>query len=103
MARKALWALDGDEPEAAAYPAMAFALASDVAQRTASASLHVHGGYGFMEEYDVQLYFRRAKATRLLAGDPRDGLLGGRRPLLRAGRLTPARRPSVDRARTHRP
>ncbi len=75
VARKALWALDGDEPEAVAYPAMAFALAADVAQRTASASLHVHGGYGFMEEYDVQLYFRRAKATRLLAGDPRDGLL----------------------------
>lgn len=75
VARKALWALDGDEPEAAAFPAMAFALASDVAQRTASASLHVHGGYGFMEEYDVQLYFRRAKATRLLAGDPRDVLV----------------------------
>jgi len=34
----------------------------------------VHGGYGFMEEYDVQLYFRRAKTLRLLAGDPRDDL-----------------------------
>ncbi|MGI8936730.1 MAG: acyl-CoA dehydrogenase [Iamia sp.] len=74
VARKALWALDGDEPEATAYPVMAFALAADVAQRTASASLHVHGGYGFMEEYDIQLYFRRAKATGLMAGDPRDEL-----------------------------
>ncbi|HXH57191.1 acyl-CoA dehydrogenase [Iamia sp.] len=75
LARKALWALDGDEPEAEVLPAMAFALAADVARRTASASLHVHGGYGFMEEYDVQLYFRRAKATQLLAGDPRLDLL----------------------------
>ena len=75
VARKALWALDGGEPEADAFPAIAFALASEVAQRATAVSLHVHGGYGFMEEYDVQLYFRRAKATRLLAGDPRDDLL----------------------------
>ena len=75
VARKALWALDGAEPEAHAYPAIAFALASDVARRAASASLHVHGGYGFMEEYDIQLHFRRATATALLAGDPRHELL----------------------------
>jgi hypothetical protein len=50
---------------------MAFSWAGDVAQRTAAFSLHVHGGYGFMEEYDIQLYFRRAKGTRLLLGDPR--------------------------------
>jgi alkylation response protein AidB-like acyl-CoA dehydrogenase len=75
LARKALWALDGDEPEAEAFPAIAFAHASRVAQRAAAVSLHVHGGYGFMEEYDVQLYFRRAKTVRLLAGDPRDDLL----------------------------
>jgi alkylation response protein AidB-like acyl-CoA dehydrogenase len=31
----------------------------------------VHGGYGFMLEYDVQLYYRRAKAYPLLLGDPR--------------------------------
>jgi len=74
LARKALWALDGGEPEAAAHPAMAFARAAEVAQRTASDALHVHGGYGFMEEYDVQLAFRRAKAVRLLVGDPHDDL-----------------------------
>jgi alkylation response protein AidB-like acyl-CoA dehydrogenase len=34
-------------------------------------SLHTHGGYGFMLEYDVQLYYRRAKAWSLLGGDPR--------------------------------
>lgn len=75
VARKALWALDTGEPEAAAFPAIAFALAARVAQRAAAVSLHVHGGYGFMEEYDIQLHFRRAKTLRLLAGDPRDDLL----------------------------
>ena len=39
-------------------------------------SLHVHGGYGFMVEYDVQLYFRRAAAWPLLLGDPADQLAG---------------------------
>src|SRR5690606_12045722 len=53
------------------FPAMAFWFAGDTAHRATSWSLHVHGGYGFMEEYDVQLYFRRAKAVQLLLGDPR--------------------------------
>jgi len=110
VARKALWALDNGEPEAHAFPAMAFAHASHVAQRAAAVSLHVHGGYGFMEEYDVQLYFRRAKTLRLLAGDPRDDLLhvadrcfgpvGDPLPdgaSIVLGPLSPDRRPERDR------
>jgi alkylation response protein AidB-like acyl-CoA dehydrogenase len=71
LSNKAVWALDVEDPIARSFPGMAFWFAGDVAQRVASWSLHVHGGYGFMEEYDIQLYFRRAKGTRLLAGDPR--------------------------------
>ena len=41
----------------------------------AGASLHFHGGYGFMLEYDIQLYFRRIKAWALLAGDRQHALL----------------------------
>jgi alkylation response protein AidB-like acyl-CoA dehydrogenase len=33
-------------------------------------SLHVHGGYGYAEEYDIQLYYRRARGWSLLLGDP---------------------------------
>jgi alkylation response protein AidB-like acyl-CoA dehydrogenase len=75
LANKAVWALDVDDPVALSFPAMAFWFAGDTAQRVAAWSLHVHGGYGFMEEYDIQLYFRRAKAARLLVGDPRRDLL----------------------------
>lgn len=71
LANKAVWALDVADPVASSFPAMAFWFAGDTAQRSASWGLHVHGGYGFMEEYDIQLLFRRAKATRLLLGDPR--------------------------------
>jgi alkylation response protein AidB-like acyl-CoA dehydrogenase len=75
LSNKAVWALDVDEPTGASFAGMAFWFAGDTAQRVASWSLHVHGGYGFMEEYDIQLHFRRAKATRLLLGDPRRDLI----------------------------
>ena len=52
--------------------AMAFLAATTAARATAGASLHVHGGYGFMLEYDIQLYFRRATAWPLVLGDPAD-------------------------------
>ncbi|MCU1452453.1 MAG: uncharacterized protein JWN46_599 [Acidimicrobiales bacterium] len=71
LADKALWALDVGDAAASTFPSMAFAFAGTTAQEVAAAALHYHGGYGFMEEYDVQLYFRRAKAARLVLGDPR--------------------------------
>ena len=40
---------------------MAFLFAAEQAQRTSARALHYHGGYGFMEEYDIQLFYRRAK------------------------------------------
>ncbi len=53
---------------------MAFWFAGRTAEETTYASLHFHGGYGFMIEYDVQLYLRRAKAWTLALGDPADEL-----------------------------
>src|SRR4051812_8775805 len=79
LSNKAVWALDVTTGEgdavAASFPTMSCWFAGDVAQRAAGWSLHVHGGYGFMEEYDIQLYFRRAKAARLVLGDPRRELI----------------------------
>ena len=43
---------------------------SVAAQVAGEWSLHVHGGYGFMLEYDVQLYFRRAKGWAAVYSDP---------------------------------
>ena len=62
---------DTDDPRAPALADMAFAFAAETAQRVCAESLHFHGGYGFMVDYDVQLYFRRAKAWALVGGDPR--------------------------------
>jgi alkylation response protein AidB-like acyl-CoA dehydrogenase len=71
LAYEAVWALDEGEPTAPALAAQASWWCGEVADEAAGFSLHVHGGYGFMLEYDVQLHVRRAKATRLLLGDPR--------------------------------
>lgn len=74
LAYEAVWALDEGEPTAPMLCAQASWWCGLVAEEAAGFSLHVHGGYGFMLEYDVQLHVRRAKATRLLLGDPRDEL-----------------------------
>jgi len=74
LAFEAIWALDEDEPAAPMLAAQASWYCGQVAEEAAGFSLHVHGGYGFMLEYDVQLHVRRAKAARLVLGDPRDEL-----------------------------
>jgi alkylation response protein AidB-like acyl-CoA dehydrogenase len=68
---EAAWARDSDQPEAAKLASMAFLFAADCAFRTSRECLQFHGGYGFTLEYDIQLYFRRAKAWPLALGDPR--------------------------------
>jgi alkylation response protein AidB-like acyl-CoA dehydrogenase len=71
LAYEAAWAADVALPSAGTLATMAFLFASESAFKTASESLHFHGGYGYTLEYDIQLYFRRAKAWALIAGDPR--------------------------------
>ena len=75
LVRKACWAMDSGDDDAGALAAMAFVFAAETAYQAAAHSLHVHGGYGFMEEYDIQLYYRRAKAWAAAFADPRRELL----------------------------
>jgi alkylation response protein AidB-like acyl-CoA dehydrogenase len=72
---KACWAHDTGASNAPKLSAMAFAFAAETAFAAAQHSLHLHGGYGFTEEYDIQLYYRRAKAWATAFADPRRELL----------------------------
>ena len=74
LAYQAIWALDEADPSAPGRAAQASWYCGQVAEEAAGFSLHVHGGYGFMLEYDVQLHVRRAKAARLVLGDARHEL-----------------------------
>jgi len=69
LVQKAGWAVDSADPRAPALLQMAFCAALDAAERAVDDVLHFHGGYGFMLEYDIQLYFRRVKAWSLQDGD----------------------------------
>ncbi len=57
-----------DLPEAAA---VAKVCCSEAYVRIATDSLHVHGGLGFTWDHDAHLYFRRARSSLHLFGDPR--------------------------------
>ncbi len=48
---------------------MAKARASDASRRVCLLGVKIHGGTGIIDEYDMQLYFRRAKAMELAFGD----------------------------------
>jgi alkylation response protein AidB-like acyl-CoA dehydrogenase len=70
LARKAAWAIDCEREDAADLATMALLFAAEHAQRATERVLHFHGGYGFMEEYDIQLFYRRAKGWPLVLGSP---------------------------------
>lgn len=84
LTHKAAWAHDkglvdgagvidmdqGNITEFAPLAHMAFVQAAEAAAVCTDKSLHYHGGYGFSQEYDIQLYFRRARGWANIMGDP---------------------------------
>jgi alkylation response protein AidB-like acyl-CoA dehydrogenase len=58
---EAAWARDTDQMNALELASMAFLFETELAFHTCRESLQFHGGYGYTLEYDIQLYFRRAK------------------------------------------
>ncbi len=59
------------QPDAFAVgAAMSFHAATELARNVTGRVLHYHGGYGVMEEYDIQLYHRRARGWPAQMGDP---------------------------------
>ncbi|MBU98555.1 MAG: acyl-CoA dehydrogenase [Acidimicrobiaceae bacterium] len=70
LSSRAISALENNTDMAESLSGMAFLFASESALNAAATSLQYHGGYGFAEEYDIQLYYRRAKGWPLQLGDP---------------------------------
>ena len=65
----AAWAVSVDDPEADRVVSVAKAYCSDAAREVGNSGVQVHGGIGFTWEYDLQLYYRRAKSSEILFGD----------------------------------
>ncbi|HYJ20529.1 MAG TPA: acyl-CoA dehydrogenase family protein [Solirubrobacterales bacterium] len=62
------WAVDGAPEELPVLAPMARAVCGEALLRVAGESIQMHGGIGFTWEHDAHLYFKRAKASELLAG-----------------------------------
>jgi alkylation response protein AidB-like acyl-CoA dehydrogenase len=75
LAYEAAWAVDEQPGRAGELAAMAFSFAYETARDATYRSLHFHGGYGFMMEYDIQLYYRRARAWANVFTNPEEGYL----------------------------
>jgi alkylation response protein AidB-like acyl-CoA dehydrogenase len=65
----AAWAMDQNLDEAPLAVSMAKAAASDMYRKIAGTGIQLHGGIGMTWEHDLQLYFKRAKASEVAFGD----------------------------------
>jgi alkylation response protein AidB-like acyl-CoA dehydrogenase len=78
-----LRALADNAPDAGGLISTLFWWASRTATNCVAHAIHTFAGYGLSNEYDIQLYHRRAKAWALALGDPEAELeRGGRRLFL---------------------
>jgi alkylation response protein AidB-like acyl-CoA dehydrogenase len=66
----AAWCAADRSEELPAVAALAKAYCSDAFCHAAAENIQVHGGIGFTWEHPAHLYYRRAKSTALLFGDP---------------------------------
>jgi len=63
-------AVVADDPEVPVLASMTKGLTSDAFRRAAADCIQIHGGIGFTWEHDAHLYFKRAKGSEVLLGDP---------------------------------
>jgi alkylation response protein AidB-like acyl-CoA dehydrogenase len=71
MTFAAAMSLAHDDPDFAADVGIAKAWCSDTYRAVTTEGVQIHGGLGFTWELDMQLYYKRAKASETLLGDAR--------------------------------
>lgn len=68
MVYRAAHALDKNEAHAPMYCAMAKRLATDVAFKISDKAMQLHGGYGYLRDYQVERIFRDLRVHQILEG-----------------------------------
>ncbi|MDP9075053.1 MAG: acyl-CoA/acyl-ACP dehydrogenase [Actinomycetota bacterium] len=64
------WASADDPDEFAVTACLAKAYCSEAYFKAAADNIQIHGGIGFTWEHPAHLYFRRAKSSEVMLGDP---------------------------------
>ncbi|MDR4988556.1 MAG: acyl-CoA dehydrogenase family protein [Bacteroidales bacterium] len=67
MVLKSAWLKDQAKPHGT-ESAMAKLIATDVAMKTTTEAVQIHGGYGYVKEYHVERLMREAKLTQIYEG-----------------------------------
>ncbi|HEX6210944.1 MAG TPA: acyl-CoA dehydrogenase [Methylomirabilota bacterium] len=65
----AAWALDAGAEDAETAASIAKSYVGDAARKVCGEAIQVHGGIGFTWEFDLHMYFKRAKALEAQYGD----------------------------------
>jgi butyryl-CoA dehydrogenase len=68
MVYRAARAMDHDDVNAPMYCAMAKRLATDVAFRISDKAMQLHGGYGYLRDYQIERIFRDLRVHQILEG-----------------------------------
>ncbi len=68
LVRRAAAKLDNGDRDATCFCAMAKRLATDVGFRVVDEALQLHGGYGYIREYEIERYLRDLRVHRILEG-----------------------------------
>ena len=68
MVRRAAAALDGRDPKATQYCAMAKRFATDTGFEVANQALQLHGGYGYLKDYPLERIVRDLRVHQILEG-----------------------------------
>jgi alkylation response protein AidB-like acyl-CoA dehydrogenase len=64
------WVAANDSDELPVVASLAKSYCSEAYFHAAAETIQIHGGIGFTWEHDAHLYFKRAKSSELLFGDP---------------------------------
>lgn len=68
MVYRAAQALDNQDHKAPMYCAMAKRYATDVAFQIADKAMQMHGGYGYLQDYQIERIFRDLRVHQILEG-----------------------------------
>lgn len=68
MVHRAAAALDAGAPEATRFAAMAKRFATDAGFEVVNQALQLHGGYGYLKDYEIERYLRDLRVHQILEG-----------------------------------
>jgi alkylation response protein AidB-like acyl-CoA dehydrogenase len=68
MVYRAATAIDINDPKAPVYCAMAKRMATDIAFQISDKAMQLHGGYGYLRDYQIERIFRDLRVHQILEG-----------------------------------